>query len=72
MLRILFTLECNECGNLFDELRHTHTRDTEEWANLAWALNDTAVLVGWSFNPSTNKHWCADCRTAMHVGPISF
>lgn len=72
MLRVLFTLECNECGHLFDELRNTCTRDTEEWANQASDLNDTAGLVGWSFNPSTNKHWCTDCRNAMHVGSIPF
>ncbi len=72
MLRVLFTLECNECGHLFEELRNTHTRNTEEWANQASELNDTASLVGWSFNPSTNRHWCTGCRTEMSSGPIPF
>jgi hypothetical protein len=65
MLRVLFTIECDECNCLFGELRDTGTRDTEEWANNAWDLNDTANLVGWCFNPNTNKHWCTDCRAAM-------
>lgn len=72
MLRVIFTLECDECSSLFGELRDTWTRSTEEWANQAWDLNDTAGLVGWSFNPSTNKHWCTGCRLDMHVGPIPF
>lgn len=70
MLRVLFTLGCDECGHLFDELRNTFTRDTEQWANQAADLNDTAGLVGWSFNPTTNKHWCTDCRLAMRIGSI--
>ncbi len=72
MLRVLYTIECNECGHIFEELRSTFTRSTEDWANQASDLNDTACLVGWSFNPSTNKHWCTDCRQAMHVGAIPF
>ena len=72
MLRVLITLECDECANLFEELRNTCTRNTEEWSNQAWDLNDIAGLVGWSFNPTTNRHWCTACRAAMYVGEIPF
>ena len=72
MLRVLFTLECDECGHLFDELRNTCTRDTKEWADKACGLIYLANVLGWSFNPATNRHWCDDCRSAMHVEPNPF
>jgi len=63
MIRATFTIQCDVCGDLFEQLR---TCDKPINVSNDWALNsgdllDTAGTEGWYFNGKTRKHWCPDC-----------
>jgi hypothetical protein len=61
MIRAVFTIQCDVCGELFEQLRMSQKPDPGEWALSAGDLNCTASMDGWYFNSHTRKHWCMDC-----------
>lgn len=61
MIRAVFTIQCDVCGDLFEQLRMSQQPDPNDWAFNAGDLNCTASMDGWYFNSNTRKHWCVGC-----------
>jgi len=64
MIRATFTIQCDVCGDLFEQLRTCDkpVADSNDWVlNAAGILLATASEEGWYFNSKICKHWCTDC-----------
>lgn len=63
MIRATFTIQCDVCSDLFEQLRTCDkpVADSNDWALNAGTLLATASDEGWYFNSKTRKHWCSDC-----------
>lgn len=63
MIRATFTIQCDVCGDLFEQLRicDKPISLSNQWALNAGTLLEAAGEDGWYFNSKTRKHWCADC-----------
>lgn len=65
MIRALFFIQCDVCGDFFEQVR-TGTNpepngDRNDWALPAGDLLGSAEEDGWYFNSKLRKHWCTDC-----------
>lgn len=67
MLRILFTAQCDVCGDFFDRLFTCITANQNLCAIQAGGMIETAEEEGWFFNEKTRQFWCVDCVLA-HAG----
>ncbi|MCI0564295.1 MAG: hypothetical protein MN733_37960 [Nitrososphaera sp.] len=67
MLRILFTAQCDVCGDFFDRLGNSTTANQNTCALLAGGMIEAAEEEGWFFNQKTRQFWCVDCIVA-HAG----
>lgn len=65
MLRILFTAQCDVCGEMFDQMLTSTTTSQNECAIQAGGLIETTQTEGWFFNSKTRKFWCADCLLGL-------
>ena len=65
MLKILFTVQCDVCGDFFEQMLASTTANQNECAIQAGSLIETAEMEGWFFNSSTRKFWCADCILSL-------
>jgi hypothetical protein len=65
MIRALFFIQCDVCGDLFEQVRTgsnpNPNGDRNDWALPAGDLQCTATEEGWFFNSRLRRHWCADC-----------
>ncbi len=61
MIRVLFTIQSDVCGDLFDQLRDSQQSDPQDWCFEAGDVQETSGTNGWCFNPKNRRHWC---RTA--------
>jgi len=65
MIRALFFIQCDVCGDFFEQVRMGSSPnpngDRNDWALPAGDLQCTAAEEGWFFNSRLRKHWCADC-----------
>jgi len=61
MLRILFSAQCDVCGDFYERLETASTANQNECALHAAGIIETAELDGWFFNAKTRQFWCADC-----------
>jgi hypothetical protein len=66
MLRILFTVQCDVCGDFLDRLGAGTTANQNNCALLAAGIIQTAEEEGW-FLKKTRQFWCIDCLVA-HAG----
>ena len=67
MLRIMFTVQCDVCGDFLDRLTTGTTAFQNNCALLAGSMIETAEEEGWFFNEKTRQFWCMDCILA-HAG----
>ena len=67
MLRIMFTVQCDVCGDFFDRLCAGTTATQNNCALLAGGIIETAEEEGWFFNEKNRQFWCIDCVVA-HAG----
>jgi hypothetical protein len=61
MLRILFSAQCDVCGDFYERLEVASTANQNECALHAASIIETAGLDGWFFNAKTRQFWCSDC-----------
>jgi hypothetical protein len=61
MLRIFCTLQCDVCGEFFEQLSAGTTANQNSCALLAAGVIETAESEGWFFNGKTRLAWCTDC-----------
>ena len=61
MLRIVCTLQCDVCGEFFEQLSVGATANQNNCALLAAGVIEAAEAEGWFFNAKTRQAWCADC-----------
>ncbi len=61
MLRIIFTVQCDVCGDFLDRLGVGTTAKQNNCALLAGGIIETAGEEGWFFNEKTRQFWCIDC-----------
>jgi hypothetical protein len=68
MIRAIFFIQCDVCGDFFEQIETglQPNTDRNDWALHAGNLLGTATQDGWFFNPKTRKHWCLDCLCALH------
>ena len=69
MLRILFTVQCDVCGDFFDRLSAGTTANQNNCAILAGGIIEKAEEEGWFFNEKTRSFWCVDCVAAHAENP---
>lgn len=66
MIRALFIIQCDICGDFFEELRQSNRPEPNDWALEAGSLQATATEeYGWFFNSKIRKHWCIDCLSEL-------
>jgi hypothetical protein len=65
MIRTMFTIQCDVCGDLFEQIRQSNRPEPNEWALNAGELNESSSMEGWYFNQKTCKHWCVDCLSEL-------
>lgn len=65
MLRIFFAIQCDVCGDFFDNLQTSTTAAQNLCAVLAGNMIGAAEQDGWFFNSKTRQVWCADCILAL-------
>ncbi len=61
MLRIFCTLQCDVCGEFFEQLSAGTTANQNNCALLAAGVIEAAQSQGWFFNANTRQAWCTDC-----------
>ncbi len=63
MIRALFLIQCDVCGDFFDQVRASlqPSNERNDWALPAGALQSSAEEEGWFFNSKLRNHWCPDC-----------
>ncbi|MBZ0185082.1 MAG: hypothetical protein K8F91_02445 [Candidatus Obscuribacterales bacterium] len=61
MLRILFTVQCDVCGDFFQQVSTCNTANQNACAILAGDIIEAAQEDGWYFNGKTRQFWCVDC-----------
>ena len=61
MLRIFITIQCDVCGDFFEQLSSGTTANQNNCALLAAGVIDSAETEGWFFNAKTRLSWCVDC-----------
>jgi len=63
MIRAIYTIQCDVCGEFFEQVRTglKPDEDRNDWGLHAGVLQATAAEDGWFFNSKTRKHWCPDC-----------
>ena len=63
MIRALFFIQCDVCGDFFEQVRTSlqPSNERNDWALPAGDLQGSAEEDGWFFNSKLRKHWCADC-----------
>ena len=59
MFKVIVMIDCNICGQPFDSVATSVSRDPMEWKALALDLEYAAEGRGWSFYRSA--HHCDDC-----------
>jgi endogenous inhibitor of DNA gyrase (YacG/DUF329 family) len=59
MIKVILMIDCNICGQPFDRIATSSTRDPSSWKCLALDLEDSAESHGWSFYRSA--HHCDYC-----------
>lgn len=70
MIRAMFTIQCDVCGDFFEEFRQSNRPEPNDWALEAGCLQATAVHeYGWFFNSKIRKHWCTDCLSDLPPPP---
>jgi hypothetical protein len=65
MLRILFIVQCDVCGDFFEQLHFGTTARQNDCALRAGSIIETASMEGWFFNEKTRQFWCVDCVLAL-------
>jgi hypothetical protein len=65
MLRILFTVQCDVCGDFFEQLSAGTTANQNDCALRAGGIIETAMMEGWFFNEKTRQFWCVDCMVTL-------
>lgn len=68
MIRALFFIQCDVCGDFFEQMRTSlhPSNERNDWALPAGDLQCSATQEGWFFNSKTRKHWCTDCLCDLH------
>ena len=61
MLKVIFVIDCNVCGVLFERVVTSARDDPLSWKSLSVDLEYAAMKCGWSFWRSA--HYCADCMS---------
>ncbi len=65
MIRALFFIQCDICGDFFPQVRigenPNPNGERNDWALPAGDLQSSAEEEGWFFNSRLRKHWCDDC-----------
>lgn len=70
MIRAMFTIQCDICGDFFEEFRQSNLPEPSDWAFEAGGLQATATeKYGWFFNSKIRKHWCVDCLIDLQPPP---
>lgn len=64
MLRILITVQCDVCGDFFNQLSAGTTANQNNCAFLAGGMIEATEDEGWFFNEKTRQFWCIDCVAA--------
>jgi len=59
MFKVIVMIDCNICGQPFDCVATSASRDPMNWKALSQDLEDTAESRGWSFYRSA--HHCDYC-----------
>jgi hypothetical protein len=65
MLRILFTVQCDVCGDFFEQLSTGTTARQNDCALHAGGMIEAAQEEGWFFNDKTRQFWCIDCLLSL-------
>lgn len=65
MLKILFTVQCDVCGDFLEQMLSSTTANQNECAIQAGSLIEAAEMEGWFFNSKTRKFWCVDCMLSL-------
>jgi hypothetical protein len=64
MLTVLFMIQCDICGEIYEQIRTSCRPEPQEWSLIAGVLQATCTTEDfWFFNSKTRKHWCLDCKT---------
>jgi hypothetical protein len=63
MIRAMFFIQCDVCGDFFEQVRTSLQPGVErnDFAIPAGTLQGSADEDGWFFNSKLRKHWCPDC-----------
>ena len=63
MLTVMFTIQCDVCGEMYEQIRTSCRPEPQEWSLFAGELQATCTTEDfWFFNSKTRKHWCLDCK----------
>jgi len=67
MIRAVFFIQCDICGDLFEQVRTSLRPGIEinDFALPAGDLQCSAEEDGWFFNSQLRRRWCFDCLSDL-------
>ena len=69
MFKTIMILDCNICGQPFNRVVTSASKDPFTWKSLSLELEDSAVNCGWTLCRSA--HYCEHCVTHLDFESLS-